>query len=44
MGWWIGEPAVSESVGREQIAEFVVVIGLGNADDWDKGDANCNYA
>jgi len=32
----IGEPAVSESVGREQIAEFVVVIGLGNADDWDK--------
>jgi hypothetical protein len=40
----IGKPAVSESVGREQIAEFVVVIGLGDAEDWDERNANCNYA
>jgi hypothetical protein len=32
----IGEPAVSESVGCEQIAELVVEAGLRNSEDGDE--------
>jgi hypothetical protein len=40
----IGKPAVSEGVGREQVAEFVIEAGLRNAEDGDQAYTNCDYA
>jgi hypothetical protein len=40
----IGELAVSERVGREQIAELIVEARLGNAEDGDQRDTDGDYA
>ena len=40
----IGEPAVSERVAREQIAELVIEVGLRKAEDWNQAHADRNDA
>jgi hypothetical protein len=40
----IGKFAVSEGIGRQQIAELVVEVGLGNAENGDEGSADDDHA
>jgi hypothetical protein len=40
----IGEPAVSEGIGCEEVAELVVETGLGDAEDGDECGADHNNA
>src|SRR6202043_1027245 len=37
---WVGNFAVRESVGRQQVTEFVVILRLGNTQNWEERDAN----
>ena len=39
----IGQPAVSESVSGEQVAELVMVARLGNTEDGEERDSNYDH-